>query len=351
MGIMTPATGRARPFRPSVIDRFNHWVGGLPLPAWPTFAVFGLVLIGVQLLVLWLEDGLGEAELLPVIIYNGLFTPYLLALIYLLDNQAVSALRAMRSVLDTTAPDFDGREYRLATMRFPVPLVLGLAMVIVVILMELLATTPLRYGSLDQFRVFAVLFQIVDKSSAFMFGVFVYHTVRQLRLVSGINARDVRVDLFDRRPLQAFSTLTASTAVGLLVGVYGWMVINPDLLMDPVIFGFIAIMTVLAVIVFVWPLYGIHRRMAVAKEEALRRIDRRSRALFSAFDERIDAGDYAATEWLNGAITSLDIQHRTIGAIPTWPWRPEAARFLLAAIALPLVLELLLFLIGQALGG
>ena len=109
-------------------------------------------------------------------------------------------------------------------------------------------------------------------------------------------------------------------------------------------------MTVLAAIVFAWPLYGAHRRLAVAKERALHDVDRRTRAVFSAFDERIDAGDFAATEWLNGAITSLEVEHKTISAIPTWPWRTEAARFVLAAIALPLALELLLFFIGQALG-
>jgi len=350
MGNGVPGRGEGRPFRPSSIDGLNRWVGRLTIPAWITFVVFGFVLVGVQLLFLWPEAGLEETELLPVVIYNGLFTSYLLALIYLLDNRAVSSLSGMRSALDTTASEFEAWAYRLATMPSPLPLAVGLTMVVVVVLMERLSTTPVRYAALEQLRTFGVVFQIVDKSSAFLFGVFIYHTIRQLRLVSRINSSYVRISLFDHRPLQAFSTLTASTAVGLLVGIYGWMLINPDLLADPVIFGFIAVMTVLAVVIFVWPLYGVHRRMGAAKEEALREIDRRFDVVFSMFNERVDAGDYAAIERLNGAIASLEIEHARISAIPTWPWRPETVRFVLVAIGLPLILEIVLFFVGQALG-
>jgi hypothetical protein len=350
MGHTTIGVRRERPFKPSWIDRFNDWIEDRSIPAWLAFVVFGFVLVAVQILVLWLEGGLQARDLLPVIVYNGLFTPYLLALICLLDHQALSALRSMRSALDMTQSKFKTYEYRLSTMPFPLPLVVGLIMLTVVVLMEWFSTTPVRYGALGQFHVFRAVFQIVDKSSAFLFGVFIAHTIRQLQLVSRINANYVRINLFDRRSLQVFSTLTASTAVGLLFGVYGWILINPDLLMDPVIFGFIAIMTVLAMTVFALPLYGMHRRMAMAKERAIREIDRRSQTIFSTFNERVDADDYAAVEILSGVIDSLEVQYNRISGIPTWPWRPEAVRFLLAAIALPLVLEIILFLVGQAWG-
>lgn len=350
MGETSTAIGQARPFRPSLIDRFDNWVERLPTNAWVFFVVFGLVLIGVQLLFLWLEGGLQEADLLPIIIYNGLFTPYLLALVHMLDNRAVSALRSMSSALDTTESELEAYEYRLSTMPFPLPLVVGLTMLALVILMEQLSTTPIRYGALDQFRAFGVVFQIVDKSSAFLFGVLIVHTVRQLRLVNDIHAKRVRVNLFDRGPLQAFSTLTASTAVGLLVGVYGWMLINPDLWTDPLIFGAIAIITLLAVSVFVWPLLGVHRRMERAKERTLHEIDARFEGVFSTFNQGVDAADYGAIETLNGAIASLEIQRERVHAIPTWPWRPETVRFMLAAIAIPLILEIVLFFVGQALG-
>jgi hypothetical protein len=345
----TTAMGEERPYKPSLIDRFNNWVKNLPVRAWIFFVVFGLVLVLVQVLCLWLESGLQDGELLPIIIFNGLFTPFLMALIHLLDNQAASALNSMRPVLDTNESEFAQYEYKLSNMPSPLPLVIGLTMVALVILMERLLTTPIRYAALEQLRTSAVVFHVVDKSSAFLFGVFIYHTIRQLRLVNAIDSNYVRINLFNLRPLQAFSTLTASTAVGLVVGVYGWILINPELLTDPVILGFIAIITILAVSVFVWPLYGVHRRMVVAKERALHEIDLRFEAIFSKLNAGLRDEDYSATERLDGTVASLEIQRNRIKDMPTWPWRWETARFALTAIVLPLVLAILQFLVERAL--
>ena len=54
-----------------------------------------------------LDGGLQAEVLLPVIIFNGLATPFLLALIHLLDNQAVTSLNSMRPTLEMTEPEFD----------------------------------------------------------------------------------------------------------------------------------------------------------------------------------------------------------------------------------------------------
>ncbi len=342
---------KAPPYEPSWIDRFNNWVEELPIHAWIFYVLFGVVLIVIQFLFLWLEGGLQDGELLPVIIFNGLITPFVLALIHLLDNQAVTALNSMRPVLDTTESEFDQYQYKLSNMPSGGTLIAGLTMVLFFILMEQLWIVPLRYAALEQLPIFAIIFHITDKGSAFVFGAFIYHTIRQLRIVNAINSSHIRVNLFNLGPLQAFSRLTASTAVGLLVGVYGWMLINPDLLTDPVTIGFTVINTILAVSVFVWPLFGVHRRMEIEKGRALQEIDLRFEAVFSKFNQLFLDDDSSVIERLNGTIASLTIQHNRISAIPTWPWRPETARFVLTAIALPLVLMIIQFFIAQALNG
>jgi hypothetical protein len=224
-----------------------------------------------------------------------------------------------------------------------------MTMVVIVILMEWLSPAPVRYAALEQLPIFTIVFQIIDKSSAFMYGAFIYHTIRQLNLVNTINSNHVRIHLFNLRPTQSFSKLTATTAVGLVIGVYAWMLINPDLLANPVSLGFAVGFTILAVGVFVWPLYGVHRLMEIEKERALHDIDLRFEAAFSKFNQHIHDDDYAATERLNGTIASLEIQHKRIKTIPTWPWRPETAQIALTTIALPLALMILRFLIEQAL--
>lgn len=339
---------KVRAYKSSWIDRFNNWVEKLSIPARIFYILLGLALIVVQMLFLWPEGGLRQAEILPVIIFNGLFTPFLLALIYHLDRQAVTALKNMRPVLDTTESEFNQLEYALAHMPAPLPLAAGVTVLVMVILMEQLGTVPVRYAALEQLPIFAIIYHVVDKSSAFLFGAFIYHTIRQLRLVNTINSNHIRINLFNLGPLRAFSRLTAATAVGLVVGVYAWMLINPELLADPVIFGFGLIITILAVSVFVWPLHALHRSMQAAKERALHEIELQFEAVFSKFNQRFREEDYPALAILNGTISSLEIQHRKIEAIPTWPWSPETVRPTLAAIALPLILTILQFLLGQA---
>lgn len=345
----TTAKGRRRPYRPSFIDRVNRWVDGLAVRNWIFFSAFAAILILIQVLLLWLGGGLQLIELLPVIVFNGLYSPFLLGLFSLLDTQAKASLQTMRSILNMSEPAFEEARYTLSSMPPWPTLLAGLLMLAVVIIMEQVWVTPVRYASIERLSVFSAVFQIIDKSSAFLFGVFVYHTIRQLHLVNSINRRHVRISLYDQQPLQAFSRLTATTAVGLVVGVYVWLLINPDLLGDPLIFAFVGVSTVLAVSVFALPLYGVHRRMEEEKDKLLHAQDLKFEAIFAEFDKAFDSGHEDVLNRLNGTIASLEIQQNRIKAMATWPWKPETAQFTLTAITLPLILAVLQFLVERAL--
>jgi hypothetical protein len=208
---------------------------------------------------------------------------------------------------------------------------------------------PTRYAALESLPLFSVVFQIVDKSSAFMYGVIIFHTVWQLRLVRAVTSDYMRVNLFNLAPTQAFSRLTASTAIGLAAGMFAWMLLNPDLLANLVSVAFSAGFTALGLAVFVWPLYGAHRRMEMEKTRVLGEIDLLFEQVFSHFHRHLREGDYGAAEKLNGTIASLEIQHKRVSDVPTWPWRPETARIVLTAIALPLTLMILQTFVLQVL--
>ena len=340
---------KEQPFKLSWIDRFTGWVENLPVQAWVFYVVFGFALILVQMLFLWLDGGLFADELLPVIIFNGLATPFLLAQIHLLDNQAATAVISLKPMLEITEREFDDYEFKITHMPFLRPLIAGLVIMVSTMLTPLVSTAPVRYAALEQLPVFNVVFQIVDKSSAFLFGVVIYHTFRQLRLVNSINSNHIRINLFQLRPLHAFSRLTASTALGLLAFLYVWMLINPELLADPVLLAYSMMLTIMAAAIFVWPLWGIHTLIEKQKEEALDEINLRSLDLFTKLNQSIDENDYAATDRLNGSIASLEIQHKRISDVPTWPWRSETARLAITAIAFPLLLMILQYFALQAL--
>lgn len=345
MDNMTGSLGTDQPYKPSWIDRWNSWVERQPLGAGLFYLLFGAGLVGIQLLFLRGESGWFGSDLLPVIVFNGLFTPFLLALIHFLDQQAITALTGMHPVLTTSDIKFGQYKYQLANMPARTPLLAGLIVLVLVILMEWLWIVPGRYAGLAELREFTYVFQVIDKSSAFLFGVFIYHTIRQLRLVNAIHTHHIRINLYDLAPARAFSRLTAATSVGLLAGVYGWIMINPELLADPVIIGFALVITILALSVFVWPLYGVHRSMELAKEQALRENELRFQAVFEKFNLGFQEEDFAVTDRLNGTIASLEVQQRRIRSISTWPWIPETAQIVLSATAGPLILAIIRFLI------
>jgi hypothetical protein len=90
--------------------------------------------------------------------------------------------------------------------------------------------------------------------------------------------------------------------------------------------------------------------MEVEKERLLHDIDLRFQAVFSKFNQRFQEDDYSAIEMLNGTISSLEIQHRRVQAIPTWPWKPDTVRYVLAALALPPVLRIIQALVERVFG-
>jgi hypothetical protein len=340
---------KQRPYKISWIDRFAVWVDKLPMRAWVFYLLFGIALILVQMLFLWLDGGLFAEELLPIIIFNGLATPFLLAQVHLLDNQAAAAMNSLKPMLEISEQEFNDYEFRLTQMPFLKPLIAGLIIMVSTMLTPLVSASPVRYAALGELPVFNVVFQIVDKSSAFLFGVVIYHTFRQLRLVNSINSNHIRINLFQLRPLHAFSRLTASTALALLTLLYVWMLINPEILSDPVLLAYSMLLTILAAAIFIWPLWGIHTLIEKHKEEALDEINLRSLDLFTKLNQSIDGSDFAATDRLNGSISSLEIQHKRIRDVPTWPWRSETARLAITAIAFPLILMILQYFALQAL--
>lgn len=346
---MTSKNG-SEAFRLSWIDRFNNWVEQLRVRPWIFYAGLGIALILVQILFLWLDGGSLVIELLPVIVFNGLAVPYLLAMIRALDNQAVQALQGMRSVLMMSTEEFNAYRIKIANMPFLAPLLAGLAMTLFATLFPLIASEPERYAALGQLSMFTIVFHLIDKSSAFLFGVVIYHTIRQLGIVNDVNSNYVRINIFRLRPVKAFSRLTASTTIGLVVFFYGWMVINPELLGDPAILGVSLVFTALVVLLFVWPLWGVHRLMVAEKVRALQEIELQFEDIFTEFNKHVVENDYAAAEKLNGTIMSLEIQHNKVSAVPTWPWRSETARVVVTAVALPILLMIVQFFVQQALG-
>jgi hypothetical protein len=108
-------------------------------------------------------------------------------------------------------------------------------------------------------------------------------------------------------------------------------------LVGAILFGALAVLT------FLLPLGGLHRRLAEEKELALAENSRRWRACTTELYGRVDRRDWAGADRLNATLTALERGRSSIERVPTWPWRPETLRSMTAALLLPVVIWLLQF--------
>jgi hypothetical protein len=179
-------------------------------------------------------------------------------------------------------------------------------------------------------------------------GLYAYHAIRQLRLVTSLYTRKAEVDIHNPAPVYSFSTLSAHTAIGMLLLLSGAVLFTPAGLVGGFLAGAV-VFAALAVMMFLLPLTGLHRRLVEAKEYELLENNRRWQSCTSELYRRLDRRDWAGADRLHAALTALERGRTAIERVPTWPWRPETLRGLVAAVLLPAVIWLIQFGLGKLL--
>jgi hypothetical protein len=275
----------------------------------------------------------------------------LLAMIHILDERAGVALTTLRPALDATGEEYDQLRFKLTTMpAWPTILSSVVSVGAIYLLGAITGEQESSIEALGSSPVAASLVFAMYWVGWWALGAFAYHTIHQLRVIDHIYSRHTRVHLFAMRPLYAFSTVTALTAVTLVIATYGWTALNPDNLSDPVSIVMIALITLLALGVFAWPLLGARRILAREKAERLDRIALRYEAVFADLSQRIDDRELGEVDDLMKIIAVLEMEQKALGRISTWPWQPETARSLATALLLPLLLWITQYALQALLG-
>ncbi len=171
--------------------------------------------------------------------------------------------------------------------------------------------------------------------------ILLYNTVRQLQLVTRVHRLATRIDLFEPRPLYAFSALSASAGVGLLLFNYYSALTDPTTFTNPIWYGVFGISVIVAIAFFVLPLYGMHRRIAAEKDRLESESGERVRTVISALHRQVDRGDLGDADQLNKTFASLALEREVLDKMPTWPWQPDTVRGFITALVVPVVLWLI----------
>jgi len=331
----------AQLYPPSWVDRFIDWIKRLPGPSWLFY--LGLWLASILLInaLKWLDGSqpLGAIELL--LASNAGDAVYFLAMMQYLNGAANVALRAFRPALTVSEAEYNRLQYQLTTLPARGALLAGIiAAALAGLYMLLVSQAPPDYitslpVAVFDFGVFIFSFIIL--------GSLIYHTIRQFTMVSRIHAAATRINLFQPDPLYAFSGLTARTALGYIFIVDFTFLIMREFMReqanDPATIALSVSMVLLAVLTFVLPLLGMHRRMVEEKGRLVSEANRRLEAAIAELHRRVDAGEFSDMTEVYRAIGGLEIERDVLAKIPTWPWQSGTLSVVISPVLLPVAVD------------
>jgi len=334
-------------YTPSWIDRFTAWVERLPGPSWACYLGLALVFLLVQSITLWVEGAIPVGTFNSAQVFISGVLVFFLGLFFYLDEQAATAVEILRPALTISEEKYQEMLFRLTTLPSWPTLLASLTMIAIALLSELINETYYP-ETLIPFPVSAMLFRILYLIGWFLFGAFMYHTIHQLRLINYIYTKYTRVNLFRMKPLYAFSNLSALTAGSLAIIIYGFLIVNPNVdRSDPAILIWVFIFLSTALVTFIWPQLGMHRLQDAEQERCLDEAYLRLQTIITELHQQLDEGDLEGMEDLNFAIACLEIEINTLKGIRTWPWEPETLQILITALAFPLGLWVIQFIVER----
>ena len=342
------------PYPPSWFDRLESWVERLPIPSWVFYLLIGFVFFLASIAIQWTVEPAMIGKFSPLVTWLCFELGYVLALMHYLDHVAAQAMDKARPTLNGSPEEFASLRYQLTHLPAKGLLIIGIAFASLgaLFIYMVISSMPLEsYTSqnISAHPLFIGYFTFIFIVTWFLYGILIFHTIRQLRLVSRIYAQHVHINLFALGPLYAFSQITARTAIGWLIIVLFWSIANPqsyNMFVGLVSGGGFILF---AAITFLLPLLGIHNRLTQEKERLRADNDRRMQVAADDLYQQVDSREFQRMTALKDVLTALDIHAKTIHKIPTWPWDPETFRTLITALLLPIALFVIQFVLGKLL--
>jgi hypothetical protein len=345
MARSTPQTsgpaGFVPPYAPSWIDRLIDLINRLPFPNWIFY--LGLYVLAVVLihLAVW-NDGLADwGHLDAYWILSGVWTVISLIFIHHLERVAGKALDRFSPVVIDKPREFAELRYRMTNM--PARPVLTMSLVMGLGIFSLLIWVP-DFGYAGAKSPLSIAFAVIPLVFSWSFApVLLYYGARLLISVRAAYQLVDSIDVYHQQPLYAFSALTYQASLFWLL-VINLSLVNALLIQNAntsealVNFVVAAPMAVVALLTFLLPLTGMHRRLTDEKQRLIEEhgvhVSATQRDLYEALTRR----DYATVQSLDQSILVLGRVKEEIHTIPTWPWRPGTLRNFLTAVFVPMAL-------------
>ncbi len=328
-------------YRASWVDRLIYWIKRLPIPSWLFYlGVFSIITIYINI-GFWV-NGYNQISLhdsMFLFRIMGIYPISLLAAIHYIDNTARRSFDDFQPALGKSETENAQLRYELTTMPSPpcwIATLIGTAFTLLVVFLA-------DYKTLIKISPFAFGGYLIASIFGFsLMWVMVYHTVRQLRMVSRIHGSATKINLLHFGPLYAFSRLCAVTGLFFILVLYFDLVFNPYTLTNPgLLFLNVLILPLTAIACFILPIEGMHRRLVVEKHLLQREVNQRLETSMNHLYLQVDSGDMREADAMNKTINSLIATRDLISKIQTWPWKPETSAVFFSALTLPIIVFLI----------
>ena len=335
------------PFPPSFVDRFTDWVDRLPIPWWFFYVLLAFVLSGVVGLALWRSGVYAAVGFHPMQVWLPTLAAYLLGLLHGLDRVAASAMQRFRPAFRGDDAEFAAAVYRITTLPARPTAIFTIVATVLTIPLGRYEMSQIQTGGLELapavfLTVLAILYLVSYP--------FFYHVWHQLREIHRLHRDWAEVHLSSIRPMYALSRVTSLTALGLVINNYGWFLAQPGAeLNNAVTIGELMFTFVIALVVFLWPLWGADTLLTERKEQAQADLARRTETTRAQLHQAVDAGKLERVDPLHKVLGALQAETSDLTKVPTWPWAPGTLRNLIGAVLLPMVLWIAQFGLGRIL--
>jgi hypothetical protein len=335
------------PYAPGWVDQLVGRIDRLPIPAW----LFYPALLGIVFLLIngsrWVEGSAPFGALDAPYGFVALYPVGMLAAIHYLDGTAGRAFDFFRPALGKSETEAACLRYELTILPARDAWIVG-ATGLAFFLLTVLIGSPLR-STLGNGIFYWTILTFAGVGFVVSFEL-LYHTLRQLRLVSRIHDSAANLDLFHLAPLFSFSALTARTGLVFVLILCFDLIVNPETLSSPPLVALNAVILLLSVACFILPLQGMQRRIAAEKRRLEWDVNQHIKAMVQHLYERVDGFDVHDADPVNKTITSLLATRELIAKIPTWPWRPETSAVFFSALTLPVAVFLIQMLLKTLMG-
>ena len=338
------------PYLPSIVDRLNSWINRQQLPAWFTYLVLYLLFLLVNQSFSWLEQTatIGQFELRKIL--TSIWPIMTLAIINYLDHLALAASKNFRTLVVDNDEDYSKKVFELTNMPARPVWILSVLGPILVILSYALDLGIVQFADRTTISLVAELFRFGLGLAPLP--IFVFHTIRQMTIVSQIQSDLGEIDLFQSTPLYAFSVLTSRTGIAWVIllstTVLFSLFSNSYGGLSPTSFiAFASTEVVLAFASFVLPLLSLHAQMVKAKGLLIDEINMHIKTSISSMGSELETLDPQKASAKRDLVETLKAQQSYINALPTWPWKSDTLRGFLSVIFLPILITVVQQLIER----